>query len=358
MKGKTRNARLTSDRDRRRQFFVEGVVKRGTNATWTGICRWTWRCIKVLLVAALVAGAYWGATEGWRQLFWNNPSYALKEVSFTTDGSLTREQALQVTRLAITENIFSYKLPAVREALRNLPQVESAEVRRYLPNRIEISVVERKPVAWITARLAQDPSKSPRSHLLDARGLVFQPKHTPYEYGSLPVIGGVELEDLEPGKPIRKAEVVAALELLRRIRETGDFKVQAIDVSKGYAIVATDQKHAQLTFGLDDIDGQLQRFGSVQGEAALIGQDVQTVNLMLTRNIPVTFMTPPPPEPPEPTAPEPSHGTRAKEASGQKPGNSGSKIKAMPAARKDEPSRPKDGPRKDGDGPLKRFHAA
>jgi len=74
--------------------------------------------------------------------------------------------------------------------------------------------------------------------------------------------------------------VLAALELLKRTRETGAFKVLSIDVSKAYCLVATDQKRAQLTFGLDDITGQLDRLSAVRGEAALIGQEIQTINLI------------------------------------------------------------------------------
>ena len=32
-----RNKRLTSDKDHRKKYFVEGVVKRGSNATWIAI---------------------------------------------------------------------------------------------------------------------------------------------------------------------------------------------------------------------------------------------------------------------------------------------------------------------------------
>ena len=344
-----RNTRLSSERKRRQQFYVAGVTKRGSNATLLFLRRWTWRLMKLTFFAALGYGIYYGATEGWQRFFWKNPDYALQVVSFATDGSLTREQALAVTKLKTGGNIFSYDRSAARDALRNLPQVESAEVRRYLPNRIDINVTERKPVAWVTSNLPADPAKTPHSHLLDARGLVFQPKQTLHEYDSLPVIGGVELGDLEPGKPIRKAEVVAALELLRRVRDTGDFKIYTIDVSRGYCIVATNQKRSEFTFGLDDIDGQLRRLGEVQIETALRGQEVQTVNLMLARNVPVRFFIPPPPEPPEPTTPEPSRTPKIRDSLINR---------TSPSSARDKPAtNPKDPPKKQKNGVLKRFTA-
>ncbi len=344
------NHRMTSNRERRKQYFVEGVVKRGTNERWVAFRGSLWRLVKVLSLAAIVAGIYFGATTGWRKFFWQNPDYALRDISFSTDGTLTREQAFAVAKLKEGANIFSYSTTAIGEALRAMPQVENAEVARYLPNRIEISVKERKPTAWLAASGEKSGSAEP-THLLDARGLVFQPRNIPHEIRALPIISGVQTEDLEPGKPIRKAEVLAALELLRRTRETGTFKVMSIDVSKAYCVVATDQKRAQLTFALDDIAGQLERLDAVRGEAALIGQEIQTINLIPLRNIPVTFMQPVPAESDD--AAEPIPAARAVNVKAKPGGNTiPAKDKAKPAVK------PKEPPKKEGNGILKRFHTA
>ena len=347
-----RNKRLTSDRDQRKKYFVTGVVKRGSNATWIGIRSWISRLVKVVALAAIAGGIYYATTQGWRKFFWKNPDYALRDIHFTTDGSLTREQACLTAKLKTGENIFSYSVTAVRDALRTLPQVESAEVTRYLPNRIEIVVYERRPTAWLASG---NSAREEPTHLLDSRGMVFQPRHIPHEFKTLPTIGGVQTEDLEPGKPIRKAEVVAALELLKRTRETGTFKVMSIDVSKAYCLVATDQKRAQLTFGLDDIADQLDRLSAVRGEATLIGQEIQTINLIPKRNIPVTFMQPAPPDDDDA---DPVPVARAVTKPKTEASSSSTSSKARPAPRREEPSKPKDPPKKDDTGILKRFRAA
>ncbi len=344
------NHRMTSHRERRKQYFVDGVVKRGTNETWLAVRGWIWRVVKMLTLAAFVGGLYFGATTGWKKFFWQNPDYALRDIPFSTDGTLTRDQALAVAKLKPGANIFSYHTAAVREALRAMPQVEDAEVTRYLPKRIEIAVKERKPTAWLAASGEKSASAEP-AHLLDARGIVFQPRHVPHEFRALPTISGVQTEDLEPGKPIRKAEVLAALELLKRTRETGTFKVMSIDVSKAYCVVATDQKRAQLTFSLDDIAGQLDRLDAVRGEAALIGQEIQTINLIPLRNIPVTFMQPAPVESDD--APEPAPPARAVVVKTKTGSDATSaKDKAKPATKTKEP------PKKESNGILKRFHTA
>ena len=355
-----KNQRLTSDRERRKKFIIRGVVKRGVNPAWVGVRRWSWNLIRIAALVALAGGVAYGGVQGWLKLFWHNPDYALREIRFTTDGSLTREQAIQTGKLQPGRNILSYKTDAARDAIRKLPQVASVEVRSYWPHRIEVTVVERKPVAWVASKASENPANANHDYLLDDRGIVFQPKHTPDEYGPMPVIGGVQTEDIELGSPIRKAEVVAALELLRRVRETGEFKVLSIDVSKGYCFTVTNQRRSRLTFGLDEIDAQLRRLSAVQGEAAMLGEDIATANLMPRRNIPVTFMVPPPPEPPEDDTPPPPRAPKARDASAPKTnGSTSSKEKAAPAAKKTAPSKPaKPAPQNDSNGVLKRFHAA
>ena len=351
------NQRLTSDRDRRKKYFVDGVVKRGTNETWVAFWRWTWRLVKVCALVALLGGIGYGSTVGWKKFFWQNPDYALTDITFATDGTLTRDQARAVAKIKPGANIYSYKTGPIRDALLALPQVESVEVVRYLPNRIEVTVKERKPTAWLAAAPGEKSAAPKPTHLLDASGIVFQPRVILPEVKSLPVIAGVQTEDLEPGKKIHKAEVLAALDLLRRTRETGALKVTTVDVSKGCYIVATDQKRAQITFGLDDIAGQMDRLGAVRNEATLIGQEIATINLIPVRNIPVTFMQPEPLESDD--ASEPSVIPRAipvKAKAGSDSSSSKEKDRSKPA-RKSEPVKPKESPKGES-GLLKHFRTA
>ena len=299
-----KNKRLTSERERRKKFFVEGVVKRGDTPVKIKTRKWSMRVVKTVAWTALAAAVAAGCIIGWQRLFWNNPDYSLKYVHVTTGGSLTREQAIKAANLQTGRNIYSYKIGAAREALRKLPQVASVEVTRYFPNRIDVTVTERKPVAWVSSKATETEAKSDRAFLMDDSGIVFQPKRTLNEYGPMPVIGGVEMEDIELGNPIRKAEIAAALDVLRRVRDSGNFKVMSIDVTKGYSFVVTNQRKSQFTFGLDHIPEQLNRLDAIQVEAAQIGQDIATANLIPKRNIPVTFMVPTPPEPPDDDTPD------------------------------------------------------
>src|SRR5438132_1551044 len=124
-------------------------------------------------------------------------------IELQTDGTLQREQILKVADLHEGENIFRVNLGRVRDSLQRLPQVDEAEVVRKLPGEIDIRVVERKPVAWITGdKQISDPFVSDAAFLVDGRGVLMKEKKLLPEYLGLPLISGCSSELLEAGKGV------------------------------------------------------------------------------------------------------------------------------------------------------------
>jgi len=112
------------------------------------------------------------------------------------------------------------------------------------------------------------------------------------EYLGLPLILGCVSESLEAGKIVESPEARAALELLRlstRSFMQTRFQIREIDVSKGYCLVVTDKNHSRVTFGFDNLDTQLQRLEQFLIYSDDAHRELATVNLLVQRNIPVTF---------------------------------------------------------------------
>ena len=57
-------------------------------------------------------------------------------------------------------------------------------------------------------------------------------------------------------------------------------------------MVVTDQNRAKVTFGFDRLDWQLDRLGILLDQVEDSKKEIQTVNLMVQRNVPVTFVEP------------------------------------------------------------------
>jgi cell division protein FtsQ len=289
---RARNERVSNPRQRRQQHLLD-VRVRSHKATRHRNRRVLVIASKVLLVAALGTGLYFGVQLGAKRLFFENPDYRLSQIDVQTDGTLQRDQILKAAGLQEGENIFSINLARVQERLQQLPQVDEVQVVRKMPGEINIRLVERKPVAWITSdKQISDPFASEVAFLVDARGILMKEKKLLPEYLGLPLITGCSSEPLEAGKIVGSSEAKAALELLRlstRSFMQTRFQIREIDVSKGYGLLVSDKNHTRVTFGFDNLDTQLQRLEQFLVYADDSKRDLETVNLLVQRNIPVTF---------------------------------------------------------------------
>src|SRR2546427_11542827 len=289
---RSRNRRVSNVR-RRRQQHVLDVKVRSRRVTQHRIRRALVVLSRVVLVAGLCSAVYVGAREAARRLFFENRDYQLKTIELQTDGTLQREQVLKVADLREGENIFSVNLGRVHDRIQQLPQVDEVQVVRKLPTEIDIHVVERKPVAWITSeKEISDPFASDAAFLVDARGVLMREKKLLPEYLGLPLILGCSSESLEAGKVVESSQAKTALELIRLSMRTSlqmRFQIREIDVSKGYCLLVTDKNHARVTFGFNDLETQLRRLEHFLTYCDDSKQELGTVNLLVQRNIPVTF---------------------------------------------------------------------
>src|SRR3982751_5344606 len=290
-----RNQRVSNTRQRRQQHLLD-VRVRSHKATQHRNRRVLVLLSKIVLVLALGLGVVLGVRYGAKHFFFENPDYQLSQIETQTDGTLQRDQILKTAELREGVNIFSVNLGRVRDQLQQLPQVDEVQVIRKLPGEIDIRIVERKPIAWITSdKQISDPFASDVAFLVDARGVLMKEKKLLPEYLGLPLITGCTSESLEPGKTVASFEGKAALELLRlstRSFMQTRFLIREIDVSKGYCLQVTDKNHARVSFGFEQLDTQLKRLEQFLVYCDDSKQELATVNLLVQRNIPVTFSKP------------------------------------------------------------------
>jgi cell division septal protein FtsQ len=290
MKGKP-NQRLSNSKVRKQQHLLEVTVRRDKAVSIRNRAVAGFVC-KTMLFASLSIAAWIGGKELLRRFLWENPDYFLTDVRVTTDGALTREQIVHAIGVLEGRNIFTVDLARARGEIDRLPQVERAEIQRVLPNRIDIVVTERRPIAWVTARPEEDPTASDKSFLIDVRGVMMRSRTMLPEYYHLPVISGVAVDNFAPGQRVNSFEMQAALELVGRDADNTRWQARNIDLAKGYCLVVTDRNHATITFGLDHIDQQLDRLFRYLDLIEPTKKEIQTVNLMVERNTPIVFADP------------------------------------------------------------------
>jgi cell division protein FtsQ len=122
--------------------------------------------------------------------------------------NVTKAQIMEVMGADIGRNIFFIPLAQQKAQLEQIPWVESASVMRFVPNRLQVEIHDRTPVAF--ARVG------PRMSLIDAGGTLMElsPKH---KY-SFPVLIG-----MNQGEPLstRAPRMKAYREMVRELDSGG-----------------------------------------------------------------------------------------------------------------------------------------
>jgi len=147
--------------------------------------------VKVLLFVLLIGGTvalvaitfYRYATQSWR--FQVDSS---ENIQVLGAHNVSRAQVLDVFSSDLDRNIFFVPLADRKKQLQEIPWIESATVMRLLPNRLNIALSERTPVAFVEIN----------SHiaLIDAHGVVMEMPPGQQANFSFPVIVGTT--DSEP----------------------------------------------------------------------------------------------------------------------------------------------------------------
>lgn len=283
-----RRSRATAPRDHLLDVRIRTSTARRRSQETAG--RWI---RNLLLLTFLISGSVFGVRYALDRFFFQNAEYTLRRITLQLDGLFTREQALAEAGLTEGVNIFSVDLARVENALEAVPQVESARVVRELPDHIQITLTARKPVAWVAAEgETGDPTSSEKSLLADTRGYLMRPRHvTPEDY-HLPVIYGLKSDNIREGEALQIDDMQNALKLLETVARHPEslLKIRTMDVSKGYRIDVVNDTNSRIIFAAADFEEQLARLQKLLMHCSETGRALESVNLMVRRNTPVTFV--------------------------------------------------------------------
>ncbi|MBV9390949.1 MAG: FtsQ-type POTRA domain-containing protein, partial [Verrucomicrobia bacterium] len=240
---RTANKRASTSKQRKHQHLLD-VKVRAKRVSAQRTQKIVFFFCALLLSASVLGGIVFGARHVSDALFFANRDYALKNIDITTDGNLSRDTVLRVGKLTEGQNLFCIDLPKLQERLTSLPQVEDCKIKRIIPNKIAIAIQERRPVAWAVPASKTNSFNYEDSYLVDRQGILLKTKSLAPEYLGLPLIMGVETNNLQAGQPLDRDDVKSALELLQVSSEIlkGRLQIQSIDLSKGYCLVVTDKQ--------------------------------------------------------------------------------------------------------------------
>jgi cell division septal protein FtsQ len=256
---------------------------------------------------AVTFGTVFGLYLFWRTGEWaldefvyENSAFAIRHIDAQTDGAIAPEQLRRWSGVRLGENLMALDLGTVKRNLELVSTIGSISVERVLPGTLRIRVTERRPVAEVDV-----PRPGPAGGIgvtvfqLDADGYVMQPLDPrqcvmplAQVRNQLPVVTGLNVYRLEPGQRVESPQALAALQLLaafNRSAMSGPANLRRIDVSSPGVVVATTGQGAEITFGLDNLDQQLQRWREIYDLGQRMNKAVASLDLAVSNNVPVRW---------------------------------------------------------------------
>lgn len=254
-----------------------------------------WNIFVFLIVVALLAVGGWYAAQ---KFFFKNAEYSLHHLNAKLDGVLTQEELVALTGFEEGKNLFKLDLEQANRKLSSLPEVRAGSVgiERILPDTISVKLERRVPLFLLAGTgEASEAFVSGKSFLCDREGFLMQPTRLDPEFLNLPLLRGIDLTNAQAGIRLENDPLAFAILLDQALAEIPEetFKIRSIDVSREYAAVVTDGANAHYTFGKEDIPGQIERLRKLLNHCQETGRQIDTANLMISRNTPVTFVLTP-----------------------------------------------------------------
>lgn len=244
-------------------------------------------------VAAGIVATVYSAKWVYNRAFFENEEFALTDLRIESDGELGYRRILAEGGIEEGPNLLTIDIEGLRERLERLPQVKKVVVTRRLPNMLSIRVEERFPVAWLSCPSMGIRSRtSQRGFMMDAEGVVIPCEALLRKYLSLPVIRAHSLPRVKGGSPIESKGVEAALGLIARSNDLfydQQLEILEVDIRSGYSLKAFYNNDVEVTFGIEDIEDQLNDLKLILAHAGAKNRQVATLNLMPRKNIPVTY---------------------------------------------------------------------
>ena len=188
------------DRDKNRSRALAGALRYGF-----------WVLVVVLALGALLLG--WQGLQ--RLFFGSNPRFTLRHIEIhgaankiieeDVRGCLMRAGVWESKNDDNTPNLYRLDLAELRRRLEALPMVQRVELRRILPDRLDVTVDSRKPVAQVL---------KVGGWLIDKHGVLL-PALDRQEYLELPVLTGIAgIGSFQANEQLDQPLVRAALDLL------------------------------------------------------------------------------------------------------------------------------------------------
>ena len=182
-----------------------------------------------------------------------SPLFTFQQLVVHGSVQLGAEELCEIARIRYGERLFALKTDAMTANLLHDLRIESAVVRRQLPNKIEMEIVERVPLATVACDYGYLD--------FDRQGKVIAGYRT-LKGADIPIITGVKLHDLYIGDDNTSPQIEKVLAFLRKIDYTEVAQLSEINITMPETVVAYTKNALPIRLG--NLDGIADKAGLTQ----------------------------------------------------------------------------------------------
>jgi len=203
----------------------------------------------------------------------HSPRFAVRTVAIRTGPRVKAEDVRKLSGIMEGKNIFSFSLVEAMHQIEFHPWVRRATITRKLPDRVEITVFERKPLALVALGSL---------YYADQEGEVFK-RALPGEPLDFPVITGLSLDQVISDQPatarqLQKVEEVLDLASASKVLPLREISEVHLDPTYGVTLV-TLSDGLRIRLGDEDFPERWRRLERVLAELAGDWGKVEIVDL-------------------------------------------------------------------------------
>jgi cell division protein FtsQ len=217
-------------------------ARRGARAA---LVRWA---IALVVLAAIGGAAYAGVRAS------QDPRFALESIDVSGCSRSTQGEVLAAAALPVGTNIWLLDTTSAEKRIASMPWTESAKIDRAWPNRVSITVLERRPVARLDLPPGGSSEEPVAGHaLLDAAMHVLAVGADDPRDLRLPElkVTGLSAGAVAPGADLSKTDAAVAYAAFRTLQDAG-LSARSIDVGGATGIGAETAEDFRVLFGATD----------------------------------------------------------------------------------------------------------
>jgi cell division protein FtsQ len=260
------------------------VARRGPALRLPSV-RWSLKRTAIAVSAAvLVVGtaAVILSAPGWGR---GNESFLLSEFEVRGNNVLTDDEVITLSGAEIGENLLDVRISALEEAVAASPRVYRARARRVLPDRVVLTLDEKRPAALVAAGVADLLEVTEKGEVL--------PPVAQSGALDLPVITGA-VGDVSVGTEELSPELSDALAMLARARDVSEglwMEISEVRIAPGSGLVIyTVADGAEIRVGSGALDSSdLERLWLVIRDIRDRGLEAETIDLRYRDQVVVRF---------------------------------------------------------------------